>query len=1482
MAEGVVRNRLLRIAHERKDNCLLLLALIGMLDRGWDNRLKLVDLEPVLLEHMSLLDDGENEGIEFERAFWQFASNGLWQFTAKAGKEHILKVCDGPISREELREALEYASLTGEVYNYLADEAERKSLERELFDILSHVDVESLVVREATSLFRHEQEAIDRIRQQVKRFKLGRMISNVNIYDKASNTYLECDVILVAHSGIFIIELKHWSGHTNVGAYHWLRNGTNYVASPHKANTHKCKVLKGIYEHRFKTFPNIWVESVVVFTHPNSTVEGHSSPSIADDPTKHNPTFASISDLVAYLRKKNEQRILSDRHIDFVADYLCEIGTEKKGLEYTVPGYETVEYLYQSPHMIEMVARPLSGHVRGLARFRVFLTPPQATSAERERFIARGRNTIRAVSRIGDHSNIHKVMLAPNEYDDIVEMSDWSETGTLRDLLARTKGPLAVESAMEIALGIARGLQAAHESGVIHRAVKPENVLLMNDIPKLTNFDLSYQLEDNRITVIAQDSLKDDGYVAPEVLSHQDIDEGTDLFSLAAITYEMVTGQKAFSKTRDFLAKGGTLTDAAKGQLMKVDGLSLAAKQAIIEMLVGDRRARLKDIDRVIAAFSAHIEKEQSPLEGHNAKLKPGDTHDLYWIHEFIGEGREAQVYKAETKEKTGQTRLVAIKLFNKEVPQEKIFKECEITSSIKSSYVVGCDNKPGHWNKDRYFIVLDFIDGESMRSKIESGQRPSIDLFRSVAISLMDAVAAFHEYEDASGEPRVLIHGDIKPDNILLTEDNKPVLIDCGLAGEPRVGVFEGTNGYVPPDSIRGSDMQFSPSGDLFALGVTLWEWVFGKRPYENPVVGAAAQLPDGIDPDLEPYLAWLQKAVATEADKRFASISELKEAFIKCGSRDEENVAEEHADKKEGAVAVLERTMETINPFVSYMNTLSNASAGNENATAENQIGNEFFAKIHVQNPVTEYIYERLVINRENVILTGNAGDGKTTIAAEIVGRVTGCMPRSLGEREEIEDAGLVIIKDMSEIDPHPRANILREAASSQEKKYLIISNTGTLLAAFRELGGDANELLSALQSDSPQRVFNNKFVLINIGRVNSIATAVEAFVRMLDKDNWASCDACGRSDLCPIHRNVRLLQSRLPQVRERISLLYRRLYEYDTRLTLRQMTGHLAYAITAGRDCRDIFAMSRLALEDKLLGSMFFNRFFGDDGQDVAPEAMQLLAVRSIRQAGFGLFLDPLFEREAWTKDNLLFSLSEAAEIYERLQKMSSILEGPEIVRAVRRQSRRLVYFFGELDNHLGRRFICTFLQSPNLLAFLDYGKGKLGSTGDQRRYRDHVLQVLQEHFLGIRLPDKDWKMRDLYITLKPKGHGTRTQMIVASLREDDFRLMLQPRYRLGEEADRILCLSYKDGAASLPLDLPFLDYVSRRYEGDVTQELSANYANRLDRFKVELLNAYANHENDRLRGDTSLRLLWIDSDYNLHPLEIRIAGDELEVV
>ena len=115
-----------------------------------------------------------------------------------------------------------------------------------------------------------------------------------------------------------------------------------------------------------------------------------------------------------------------------------------------------------------------------------------------------------------------------NEVGDIIEGSEWSETGTLRDLILKNNHLFQVDDALQICCGIAEALKEAHKNNVIHRAVKPENILMLNGMPKLINFDLAYQIEDNRLTVIEDVSkLKDDGYIAPEVVFGQDIDEST-------------------------------------------------------------------------------------------------------------------------------------------------------------------------------------------------------------------------------------------------------------------------------------------------------------------------------------------------------------------------------------------------------------------------------------------------------------------------------------------------------------------------------------------------------------------------------------------------------------------------------------------------------------------------------------------------------------------------------------------------------------------------------------------------------------------------------------------------------------------------------------------------------------------------------------------------------------------------------------------
>lgn len=80
----------------------------------------------------------------------------------------------------------------------------------------------------------------------------------------------------------------------------------------------------------------------------------------------------------------------------------------------------------------------------------------------------------------------------------------------------------------------------------------------------------------------------------------------------------------------------------------------------------------------------------------------------------------------------------------------------------------------------------------------------------------------------------------------------------------------------------------------------------------------------------------------------------------------------------------------------------------------------------------------------------------------------------------------------------------------------------------------------------------------------------------------------------------------------------------------------------------------------------------------------------------------------------------------------------------------------------------------------------------------------------------------------------------------------------------------------------LDLPFLDYVARRYKGEIAEELSANYTNRLDRFKIELLNAYNRDPGIRRNGDNSLALLHIGHEYEFQTMAIQPIDDVLGVM
>lgn len=120
------------------------------------------------------------------------------------------------------------------------------------------------------------------------------------------------------------------------------------------------------------------------------------------------------------------------------------------------------------------------------------------------------------------------------------------------EYLPRTLGdvekPLPMETAARIAAGIAAGLAYAHERGVIHRDIKPGNILLAGDLsPKITDWGMSTTLEASRDTTVAGFTL---AYAAPEQIAPERFgrtDARTDIYQLGVVFYELVTGKTPFA-----------------------------------------------------------------------------------------------------------------------------------------------------------------------------------------------------------------------------------------------------------------------------------------------------------------------------------------------------------------------------------------------------------------------------------------------------------------------------------------------------------------------------------------------------------------------------------------------------------------------------------------------------------------------------------------------------------------------------------------------------------------------------------------------------------------------------------------------------------------------------------------------------------------------------------------------------------------------
>ena len=227
--------------------------------------------------------------------------------------------------------------------------------------------------------------------------------------------------------------------------------------------------------------------------------------------------------------------------------------------------------------------------------------------------------------------------------------------------------------------------------------------------------------------------------------------------------------------------------------------------------------------------------------------LRPGTfLQDRYEILEQIGSGGMSVVYKAKCHK---LNRLVAIKVLKEEFCNDSTFvskfkMEAQSAAGLSHPNIVSVYDVIDEGKL--HYIVMELIEGITLKSYIQKKGRLEIKESIGIAIQVAQGIAAAHEQH--------IIHRDIKPQNMIISKDGKVKVADFGIAravsAQTMTSSAMGSVHYISPEQARGG---FSDErSDIYSLGVTMYEMVTGRLPFEgdNTVSIALAHLENAVIP--------------------------------------------------------------------------------------------------------------------------------------------------------------------------------------------------------------------------------------------------------------------------------------------------------------------------------------------------------------------------------------------------------------------------------------------------------------------------------------------------------------------------------------------------------------------------------------------------------------------------------------------------------
>nr|MBP8869337.1 Stk1 family PASTA domain-containing Ser/Thr kinase [Enterocloster sp.] len=262
--------------------------------------------------------------------------------------------------------------------------------------------------------------------------------------------------------------------------------------------------------------------------------------------------------------------------------------------------------------------------------------------------------------------------------------------------------------------------------------------------------------------------------------------------------------------------------------------------------------------------------------------LNPGTyLQGRYEILEKIGSGGMSVVYKAKCHT---LNRLVAIKVLKEEFASDENFvskfkMEAQAAARLSHPNIVNVYDVVDEENL--HYIVMELIEGITLKNYIEKKELLDSKEAIGIAIQVAQGIAAAHEQH--------IIHRDIKPQNMIISKDGKVKVADFGIARAVSSQTVNssaavGSVHYISPEQARGG--YCDERSDIYSFGITLYEMVTGRVPFEgdNTVAVALAHLEDPVVPpgDYNPQVYSglediILKCTKKKPDRRYGSMEEV-----------------------------------------------------------------------------------------------------------------------------------------------------------------------------------------------------------------------------------------------------------------------------------------------------------------------------------------------------------------------------------------------------------------------------------------------------------------------------------------------------------------------------------------------------------------------------------------------------------------------------